>query len=93
MPAAIQSAAYPATICAERSAITHAVAEGRRKFVAIAVATANEQDALRTCRQVMSELSPESNLIVIIVDPKRIAAECRAGRPIPDSFGPEQLKK
>jgi cytidine deaminase len=37
----VENAAYPATICAERVALTAAVAQGKRDFVAIAVATAN----------------------------------------------------
>jgi cytidine deaminase len=89
----VENAAYPATMCAERNAIHHAVAEGRRKFVAIAVATANGGTPCGTCRQVMREFSPRSDLLVIMVDPRRITAECTLADLLPDSFGPEHLKK
>ena len=89
----VENAAYPATLCAERSAIVHAVAEGRRKFVAIAVATANGGTPCGTCRQVMREFSPRSDLLVIMTDPRRITAERTLADLLPDSFGPEHLKK
>src|SRR3954466_9997558 len=52
----VENAAYPSTICAERVALTSAVAQGKRDFVAIAVATANGGSPCGTCRQVMAEL-------------------------------------
>jgi cytidine deaminase len=55
----VENAAYPATICAERVALTGAVAQGRRNLVAIAVATENGGSPCGTCRQVMAELGPE----------------------------------
>lgn len=62
----VENAAYPATICAERVALTAAVAQGRRDFVAIAVATANGGTPCGTCRQVMAELGPD--MLVYISD-------------------------
>jgi cytidine deaminase len=55
----VENAAYPATICAERVAMTSAVAQGKRDFVAIAVATQDGGSPCGICRQVMSELGPE----------------------------------
>ncbi len=37
----IENAAYPQTVCAERTAVFKAVSEGERKFEAIAVVTEN----------------------------------------------------
>jgi cytidine deaminase len=58
----VENAAYPATICAERVALTAAVAQGLRQderdFVAIAVATRDGGTPCGTCRQVMAELGP-----------------------------------
>ncbi len=54
----VENAAYPATICAERVALTAAVAQGKRRFTALAVATRNGGSPCGTCRQVMAELGP-----------------------------------
>ncbi len=63
----IENAAYPATICAERAAISAAVASGVRNFRAIAIVGGKEGviDGIcppcGTCRQVMSEFfSPDT---------------------------------
>lgn len=60
----VENAAYPATICAERVALTAAVAQGHRDFVAIAVATSNGGTPCGICRQVMAELGPEMTVVI-----------------------------
>lgn len=54
----IENAAYPATICAERTALVSAYANNKRKFKAIVIVTDAEGPAspCGTCRQVMKEL-------------------------------------
>lgn len=52
----VENAAYPSTICAERVALTSAVAQGKRDFTAIAVATRDGGTPCGGCRQVMAEL-------------------------------------
>ena len=85
----VENAAYPATICAERVALTGAVAQGRRDFVAIAVATANGGTPCGTCRQVMAELGPE--MVVYISDAGGHYVTTTVKALLPDSFGPERL--
>lgn len=60
----VENASYGATICAERVALTRAVAEGKRGFVAIAVATADGGTPCGICRQVMVELGPEMDVLI-----------------------------
>ena len=55
----VENASYGATICAERVALTAAVAQGLREFTAIAVVTQNGGAPCGMCRQVMAELGPE----------------------------------
>jgi cytidine deaminase len=55
----VENVAYPNTICAERVALTAAVAQGHRHFTALAVATANGGTPCGACRQVMAELGPQ----------------------------------
>ncbi len=85
----VENAAYPACICAERVAITKAVSEGQRKFVAIAVATANGGTPCGTCRQVMAEFAPE--MLVIIADPQRVVGEYTVAELLPYHFSFERL--
>lgn len=60
----VENASYGATICAERVALTRAVAEGKSGFTAIAVATADGGSPCGICRQVMVELGPEMDVFI-----------------------------
>lgn len=62
----VENAAYPATICAERTALVKAVSEGRRQFDVIAVVTRNGGSPCGTCRQMLFEFAP--HLQVVIAD-------------------------
>lgn len=85
----VENAAYPATICAERVAITKAISEGHREFVALAVATRNGGTPCGICRQVMLEFAPE--MAVIIADDEHICEETTVNDLLPAGFGPTQL--
>lgn len=60
----VENASYPATICAERVALTAAVAQGHRAFTALAVATLNGGTPCGICRQVMAELGPTMTVYI-----------------------------
>lgn len=85
----VENAAYPACICAERVAVTKAVSEGERDFVAIAVVTNNGGTPCGICRQVLNEFSPE--MLVIVADPEQIVSEYALVDLLPDGFGPHHL--
>ena len=51
----VENAAYPTSMCAERTAVFTAVAEGDKAFNAIVVATENGGSPCGACRQVLSE--------------------------------------
>lgn len=85
----VENASYPATICAERVAVTKAVSEGQRQFAAIAVATSNGGAPCGICRQVMFEFAPD--LLVLIVDDEGITAEYYLHDLLPNGFGPMNL--
>jgi len=66
----IENAAYPLTMCAERVAAGRAVAEGHRRFDAIAVIgdSRNPTPPCGACRQVLWELA--GNIWVYLVGPR-----------------------
>jgi cytidine deaminase len=86
----VENAVYPATICAERVAVTSAVSQGQREFVAIAVATRNGGTPCGICRQVIHEFAPGA--IVLLVDEGGTVVETTLGDLLPDAFGPQDLK-
>jgi cytidine deaminase len=86
----VENAAYPMTICAERTAIVKAVSEGQREFIAIAIATRDGGSPCGACRQVMSEFAP--HLRVLLADDAGHIRRFVLDRLLPESFGPESLK-
>lgn len=71
----VENAVYPAGICAERNAISHAVSEGHRDFVRIVIAGKSEEFCVPCgiCRQVIQEFAP--GLTVICLNGKGEAKE------------------
>lgn len=86
----VENAAYPSTICAERVALTAAVAMGKRSFVAIAVATRDGGSPCGSCRQVLAELAPPGMPVLISDDQGRYRTTTVAAL-LPDSFGRTSL--
>jgi len=62
----VENAAYPATMCAERSAISAAVAAGCRDITAIGIVGDSESPTVPCgcCRQVLAEFNPEMRVIM-----------------------------
>ena len=86
----IENAAYPTSICAERTAVFKAVSEGERAFTAIAVVTNNGGSPCGSCRQVLAEFGVE--ILVLIADSTgKIREEVPLKTLLPFSFGPEDL--
>lgn len=66
----IENASYPATICAERSALAAAISEGARDFDTIII-TGDSVDTYPcgVCRQFMAEVLDQDTKIVIANSP------------------------
>lgn len=60
----VENASYGLTICAERSAVFQAVAQGKREFQALAVVGSGSEPAwpCGACLQVLSEFAPTLTL-------------------------------
>ena len=86
----VENAAYPTSMCAERTAVFKAVSEGEKKFTAIAVASSNGGTPCGACRQVLSEFGLDT--IVLVVDREgNIERETTVAELLPGAFGPEDL--
>lgn len=85
----VENAAYGSTICAERTALTAAIAQGERDFVAIAVVTTNGGSPCGSCRQVMAELGPA--MTVYISDEMGNYRETDVKTLLPDWFDEQKL--
>lgn len=86
----IENAAYPATICAERTAVFKAVSEGERNFVAIVVATDNGGTPCGSCRQVLAEFGLDTQVIIVDGEGK-IHLETTVNDLLPGAFTSKQL--
>jgi cytidine deaminase len=62
----VENASYGLTICAERSAVTSAIAAGEKDWIAMAVATPGGHSPCGACRQVIVEFAPA--LPILLVD-------------------------
>jgi cytidine deaminase len=93
----VENASYGLTICAERNAVFAAVAAGRRRFRAVAVATVDGGSPCGACRQVLREFAPppaDAEFLVLLVDARgRVRARTTLAALLPASFGPERLGK
>ena len=85
----VENASYGLSVCAERNAIFHAVAEGVRQFGAVAVVTENAVTPCGACRQVLAEFNPE--MVVIVADLAGGRRVYRLSELLPDAFGPAHL--
>lgn len=94
----VENASYPATNCAERTAIFGAVAEGQTEFEAIAIVGGKEEASelefcapCGVCRQVMREFCNPEHFEIILAKSKSDYKVFTLEELLPMSFGPENL--
>ena len=93
----VESASLGATVCAERNAIFHAVAEGERRLLAVAVVGGmhGRRDMYCVpcgiCRQVMRDFADKDTMIILSAKEPDDYMESTLDEMLPYSFGPENL--
>ncbi|HSK89736.1 MAG TPA: cytidine deaminase [Euzebyales bacterium] len=89
----VENAAYPATLCAERVAVGHAVARGARSFSQIAVIGTGPAicTPCGTCRQVLNEFAPDIEVLAAS-ERGEVARFVLRRDLLPEGFGPEALE-
>lgn len=86
----VENASYGLSLCAERGALSAAVAAGHSSFEAIAIVADSIASPCGACRQFMVEFNPE--MAVILADAHGNRKLTRARDLLPDFFGPDDLK-
>ena len=93
----VESASLGMTICAERNAIFHAIAEGERRLLAVAIVGGVDGERNEycvpcgACRQVMRDFGDKDTLIVLSAKTPDDYMENTLDELLPYSFGPEHL--
>ncbi|MCB9010164.1 MAG: cytidine deaminase [Ardenticatenaceae bacterium] len=85
----VENASYGLSMCAERTAVFKAVADGQQKILAVAVATDNAGSPCGACRQVLTEFA--GDVPVYLVDAAGNGRDTTLYALLPDHFGPEHL--
>lgn len=86
----VENAAYPTTMCAERTAVFKAVSEGEQEFDVIAVVTSNGGSPCGSCRQVLAEFGLDT--IVLIANTEgELLEETTVYDLLPGAFTPGNL--
>ncbi len=88
----VENASYGLSQCAERNALARAVAEGCRRFQAIALVSqaSGPISPCGACRQALSEFEPD--IEVVMAGPQGQVVVETLSRLLPFSFGPKDLK-
>jgi cytidine deaminase len=87
----VENAAYPSTICAERTALVKAISEGYHQFDTIVVVSKNAGFPCGSCRQMMYEFAPDLRVIIAEIS-GRVLFEKTLRELLPHGFGPSYLE-
>jgi cytidine deaminase len=90
----VENASFGGTICAERNAICHAVATGRRAFVAAVIVTRGPEPAAPCglCRQFMAEFAADLP-ILLVAEEGGARKLVRFAELLPMAFGPADVQR
>ena len=88
-----ENASFGATICAERCAVSNAIAHGVKRFTAIYISSDSGWAwPCGICRQVLNEFK-SGDLMVHVGSPDVQWKSLPLSALLPESFGPESLQK
>lgn len=89
----VENSSFGLTICAERTAVVSAVANGHRRFRALALVAGRGEPAspCGACRQVLHEFAPDLPLRLVSADGR--VRDVRLGELLPLGFGHRDLKR
>jgi cytidine deaminase len=83
----IENASYGLTVCAERTVVFRAVAEGSREFRSIAIASSGGAAPCGACRQVLAEFCDDLEILLVDANAPDRIRETSLSALLPDRFG------
>lgn len=86
----VENASYPASICAERTALVKAISEGVQEFEIIVIATRNGGSPCGVCRQMLYEFAPQLRVVCVDFD-GNITIDSPLDKLLVYGFGPHDL--
>lgn len=84
----VENASYGLTLCAERVAISTAVAAGRRELAGMAIATFGGHPPCGACRQFAAEFAADLPILLVNVGPPAAVSETTLAALLPQRFVP-----
>ncbi len=86
----VESSSYGLSVCAERNAIASALANGKRKFLALAISSRGAVTPCGACRQVIHDVC--GNIDIILGDENGNIREITSTAALlPEAFGDKDL--
>jgi cytidine deaminase len=85
----VENASFSLTLCAERNALTSAIAAGEQSFTHLVVASENGVSPCGACRQVIWELC--GDIPITIVDARGKSRETSSRALLPEAFDENDL--
>jgi len=82
----VENASYGLTVCAERVAVTSAIAAGQTEFLALAIASQQAATPCGACRQVLSEFTADLRILLVDTGSEKLIREVFLKQLLPDSF-------
>ena len=67
----VENASYPVGICAERTALAAAVADGHRRIDALVISSEKQLPPCGMCRQALVEFNPSAPVLIVGDDGER----------------------
>lgn len=82
----VENASYGLAICAERSAISSAVAAGCQRFRAVAIVSRGGVTPCGACRQVLTEFGLDIEILLFDADSNELKSRFLSGELLPGAF-------
>ena len=89
----IENSSYGASLCAERLAVSKAIFDGERAFVAISISCSNPEITCYPCGICRQYLSEFGDMDIVLLKNGKSEKAIKLSKLLPNNFGAKDLKK